>query len=136
MQERRLGDRARRVEKTYNRHTGEEETEDNTFGIEDGKRRRRLAQMGCSTMVVLGACAHARMTRQVRKSSSIKSFSVLWDPMGAAVRRRGVPLPAVSCPGRRPPPSYLCLHAAALGALAANKLVGILHLAALHPRPF
>ena len=34
--ERRLGERARRVEKTYNRQTGEEETEDNSFGIEDG----------------------------------------------------------------------------------------------------
>lgn len=36
-QERRLGDRARRVEKTYNRATGEEETEDNSFGIQDGE---------------------------------------------------------------------------------------------------
>ena len=36
MMERRLGDRARRVEKTVNRQTGEEETQDNTFGIEDG----------------------------------------------------------------------------------------------------
>ena len=37
MMERRLGDRARRVEKTYNQQTGEEETEDNTYGIQDGQ---------------------------------------------------------------------------------------------------
>ena len=36
MMERRIGDRGRRVEKTINRHTGEEETADNTYGIEDG----------------------------------------------------------------------------------------------------
>lgn len=36
MMERRLGDRARRVEKTFNPQTGEEETQDNTYGIQDG----------------------------------------------------------------------------------------------------
>ena len=37
MMERRVGERARRVEKTYNARTGEEETQDNTYGIEDGQ---------------------------------------------------------------------------------------------------
>ncbi len=36
MMERRIGDRGRRVEKTVNRQTGEEETADNSYGIEDG----------------------------------------------------------------------------------------------------
>eukprot|EP00960_Hanusia_phi_P043951 756370-Hanusia_phi.AAC.2 len=37
MLERRLGDRARRVEKSRDLRSGEEETTDNTFGIEDGQ---------------------------------------------------------------------------------------------------
>jgi len=40
MLERRLGDRARRVEKSRDLQSGEEETTDNTFGIEDGQEEQ------------------------------------------------------------------------------------------------